>query len=705
MCFTKIVKDQFMEAKVINDIPLSDIDDDDFNRKPIVNTVVGVINNLCLNYGENCFNIGIFGKWGEGKTSVLNFIKEGLRSLSNNTVIEFNPWFFKDDESLYLDFFSTISSASSDDRFVGAIKKYAPIVSLGLSGLSKVAALVNPVAEAITKKAANVVDAVSGINNNKSVSELKKEIDEIIRDSKKHYVIFIDDLDRLDKCELHSVLNLIKHTANFYNTIYVVAMDKDMVARSLNTEYDEDDNKNSGYDFLEKIFQLQIELPKIPSYRLYNYLMKRITPLFKQCSLSNEDIEAIKMDCGQVIEPAIDTARESILISNVLCVYLPLVCKDVYVPDFCLLQALKVLSPAMYQMIRNNKSRLVSDEKIVVTPSNAYHDKESFYEEQKQNPCYDQRYDNIIKRLLGFPPFNEKETSRSLCTEFFDRYFVYEIAEKSPKTEDIENLSKQIINGDTNTAVDAMTAIYGSYGEWGLKIAVHWIASEGSTLQKSPEKLILLANAIANFYKSHYPDIIVLDELPVRWDMEIVRLLNMIRESKGNVEIIMGELKNLYKESSRNFYVSILLCYNRSGAYRETKEYEGLIASFMVGMVPVHQESGFLFKINSCAIRLFYPIFKDNFPKEFNKMTSILYDPKALYYLLLIVKAFFGTIQTDEELEQSYRLFEKLFNVDKIYEVCGNYTVTEYIFTHQEIKSDVDQFKKMYSKYKVLKAD
>ena len=146
---------------------------------------------------------------------------------------------------------------------------------MGLSGLSKIAALALPPVGIALKTGANIFDHLSGISNNKSVSELKKDIDTAIDESKKHYVIFIDDLDRLDKQELHSVLNLIKHTANFHNTIYIVAMDKDMVARSLNTEYDEEDNKNSGYDFLEKIFQLQIELPKIPSYRLYNSLMKR----------------------------------------------------------------------------------------------------------------------------------------------------------------------------------------------------------------------------------------------------------------------------------------------------------------------------------------------------------------------------------------------------------------------------------------------
>lgn len=508
-----------MEINVSKDTPLSEIKDDAFHREPIVNTVVKVINNLCTQ-NENCFNIGIFGKWGEGKTTVLNFIKQKLLNQKDNIIIaEFNPWFFKDDESLYLDFFRTISNQSPDKKLAGVIKKYAPIVSLGLSGLSKIAALsMHPIVGGIIKMFNKCVNAFSKVDNSKSVSELKKDIDNAIDKSKKHYVIFIDDLDRLDKQELHSVLNLIKHTANFHNTIYIVAMDKDMVARSLNTEYDEEDNKNSGYDFLEKIFQLQIELPKIPSYRLYNSLMERITPLFEQCSLSNDNIEAIKMDRRLFIEPVLDSAREIVLISNILWAYLPLVYENVDVPDFCILQALKVLSPAMYQMIRNNKKRLVSKE-IVVNPDMAYYNREPFYEDLKKNLNYDNQYDNVIRRLLGFPPFNLQETSRSLCTEFFDRYFVYEIADESSKEyENVQSLSELIVDQDTNaeTIANKMYQMYRSIDDDKLKIALHWIASKDSTVQKSTEMLNRLATAVAIFSDKYSLNASTWGNFPVR---------------------------------------------------------------------------------------------------------------------------------------------------------------------------------------------
>jgi hypothetical protein len=691
-----------MEINVSKDTPLSEIKDDAFHREPIVNTVVKVINNLCTQ-NENCFNIGIFGKWGEGKTTVLNFIKQKLLNQKDNIIIaEFNPWFFKDDESLYLDFFRTISSQSPDKKLAGVIKKYAPIVSLGLSGLSKIAALALPPAEIALKTGANIFDHLSGISNNKSVSELKKDIDTAIDESKKHYVIFIDDLDRLDKQELHSVLNLIKHTANFHNTIYIVAMDKDMVARSLNTEYDEEDNKNSGYDFLEKIFQLQIELPKIPSYRLYNSLMERITPLFEQCSLSNDKIGAIKTDCRQVVGPVLDSAREIVLISNILWAYLPLVYENVDVPDFCILQVLKVLSPAMYQMIRNNKKRLVSKE-IVVNPDMAYHNREPFYEDLKKNLNYDNQYDNVIRRLLGFPPFNLQETSRSLCTEFFDRYFVYEIGDESPKEDDVLKLS-QSMDKDIPSILTTMYEIHDNYGNIGLQIAFHEIVSEGSQLLQSSEEVMRLANSIAMYYKRNSFDPLTLDESSVRWDMEIVRIFNLLKVIVDANET-MSDLIKISNVASPNFYISTLLCYYDEGVYGKTAEFKQNVAEYMDNLLEDHNKRDFLFKINGRAIKLFYPFLKEVYPEDYEKMTSRLYYPDYPDYLLIIMKVFFGTIQKDKELEQSYNSYKDLFDVKKTFEVCSSKATKIYIEIHKVMKLCVDQFNKMYGEKDVGKID
>ena len=54
---------------------------------------------------------GIYAKWGEGKTSVLNFIKLELENEPDVIAIDFNPWMYSADEQLLLSFFQVLSVA------------------------------------------------------------------------------------------------------------------------------------------------------------------------------------------------------------------------------------------------------------------------------------------------------------------------------------------------------------------------------------------------------------------------------------------------------------------------------------------------------------------------------------------------------------------------------------------------------------------
>src|ERR1700736_4153223 len=53
--------------------------------------------------------IGIYGKWGEGKSSVLNFISAELQE--GTIKINFNPWYFQDDRQFIKSFFESIAAS------------------------------------------------------------------------------------------------------------------------------------------------------------------------------------------------------------------------------------------------------------------------------------------------------------------------------------------------------------------------------------------------------------------------------------------------------------------------------------------------------------------------------------------------------------------------------------------------------------------
>jgi predicted KAP-like P-loop ATPase len=88
-----------------SDIPVATQNDDKFHRygfaKRIANTVIDREN-------EDCIVIGIYGAWGEGKTSVINFIDSELREHENIITLKFNPWRYNDENSLLIHFLTNL---------------------------------------------------------------------------------------------------------------------------------------------------------------------------------------------------------------------------------------------------------------------------------------------------------------------------------------------------------------------------------------------------------------------------------------------------------------------------------------------------------------------------------------------------------------------------------------------------------------------
>ena len=78
--------------------------------------------------------------------------------------------------------------------------------------------------------------------------------------------MFVDDLDRLNKSEIVEVVRILRNVANFQNTVFICGYDKSYVI------------KTGGFDnnFLDKIFNLEINLPKFPQNGLLLFLEETI---------------------------------------------------------------------------------------------------------------------------------------------------------------------------------------------------------------------------------------------------------------------------------------------------------------------------------------------------------------------------------------------------------------------------------------------
>lgn len=218
--------------------------------------------------------VALYGAWGEGKTSVLRMVQEDLAQAESVEVIPFNPWRFRDPDHLVEMFFETLASRLGNSVKLGtrseevgrALRSYGKLLNIvpGVQGLG---------------------DAVSTVGERikePTFETLRNRVESGIRAAGVRPVILIDDIDRLDGAEIRAVVRLVKLTANFENTTYLLAFDPDVVAAALATAVD-GATPEDGRRYLEKIVQVPLQLPSTDQGTLLHltleYLSEALTLL------------------------------------------------------------------------------------------------------------------------------------------------------------------------------------------------------------------------------------------------------------------------------------------------------------------------------------------------------------------------------------------------------------------------------------------
>ncbi len=201
---------------ILPDYPIEKADQDQLKRFPLAKKVAEMISDFS---GKESFVIGIEGKWGAGKTSFINLVLTQLDP-DNIVYFTFNPWNFSDESSLLRDFFIKLSSAV--EKITGKntgkrMKEYAGKLSEVDLGISYEGFSINP------------LKLLKFWSPDTSVGIIRKELDTALSSIEKKIVVVIDDIDRLDKKETKLILKLVKLTADFPKTIFVLAYDRNRV--------------------------------------------------------------------------------------------------------------------------------------------------------------------------------------------------------------------------------------------------------------------------------------------------------------------------------------------------------------------------------------------------------------------------------------------------------------------------------------------
>lgn len=440
-----------------SDIPITDISQDLFSRKPLTDIIVKAIREY-VSYSTNCITIGIYGEWGEGKTSVMNIVKHRLEQLKYKDrllIANYNPWLIKDQESMLVDFFRTVMGSGFSKKLYSYFRQYGNLITyIAGQASEKVAPLSGGTVSSLVSK---LINGLPG--NELSLVDSKEKISSQLKKENRHLIVFIDDLDRLNNREIHTVFRLIKQVADFENVIYLVAMDFDRVASALGS------NNSYGSRFIDKIIQIPITLPKLQQADLLRELRRMLDELMKELDIPVDllDIELVATNVIGLVRNERDITR----FYNTLLLLLPSVKHELNLNDFCRLEFLNVYDTSIYKTIYNHGSELLrlhtSDMLVALAPEKADEEVEKRY--NKTIDDFKQQYgpevSTIVTKLFPKRFRSDDETAYERTSinhlEFFDRYFIRDYQEGSISHAEVSALLSIILSIDNDEIVAIIT--------------------------------------------------------------------------------------------------------------------------------------------------------------------------------------------------------------------------------------------------------
>jgi predicted KAP-like P-loop ATPase len=242
------------------DNPIQTKEKDLLHRYPLAHHIAAMISDFKDN---DSLVIGLEGEWGSGKTSFVNLILEDLRK-TDALLITFNPWNFSDQNELIKDFFDSMIDAIKQADGQGAEAKANKIKGYASKLLKQGSITLSPEISALGLSFK--LGEINTIGDEDPLEKQKATINKLLKEFGKRIVIVIDDIDRLDSTETKLIFKLVKMTANFANTIFLLAYDRGKVCQRM------DENGIKGEDYLKKIIQVSFTLPKPDPVDLFNIL-------------------------------------------------------------------------------------------------------------------------------------------------------------------------------------------------------------------------------------------------------------------------------------------------------------------------------------------------------------------------------------------------------------------------------------------------
>ena len=417
------------------DEPVKNVDEDRFYHKHFVDVLKHIICNC-----DAPLNIALYGRWGVGKSSILNFFGEGIKTDEDLNkkfkfvvidVWKFSPHILKQE---FLDALNRELGTLTDEKIEEKLwyhrekdstisskillrSKYAwmwvaipPIIVATMLGLghfgnsvmltsSSFLASITPALLVLTSTLREISKSMtkSGriiIPRIESYAQFKDLFDYIIKKNKsknrEKMIIAIDNLDRCDDESVVSILNMIKTFLSDPECIFIVSCDQDAIIKHLQRKKGQFDEKRDAKEFLAKFFQVSLYIPNQIKGQLHSYAKSHL-------EIFGSDIEQLDPNVADVFVNAITKNPRKIrqFVYNFVIAYKMAAMKEgkgnmtsIVTKNTSFLAKITVLReewPDFFSMLEKKPTLLDAIQKFIDTGSSSEHETDNLQNILKNN--------------------------------------------------------------------------------------------------------------------------------------------------------------------------------------------------------------------------------------------------------------------------------------------------------------------------------
>ena len=317
-----------------SDEPIRSWDEDALERGQIVNSIL-----FSLLISRNPV-MGLFGEFGSGKTSILNLLASELKRYA--IVVSFSPWLSGSAEALTSQLLGDIARECNKQYLVPGLRNDA-----------------RRLARALAKSVA-ILNGVSDFLSETTQSEEINRMDRSLSRLPKSVVVLLDEVDRMQKEEILTLLKVIRGLRYPLNLTFLVASDRSTIERAVfDGQYGHDSNT-----YFEKFFPASIRVPAMDADALKSLGIQRImSSLHTRDWFSIEEDEAkfkekLEERWNNLFAPFCKTLRSVGLLANDLGVAASPLKDEVSPLELTLVELLRRFEPSAYDVVWRHQDTL-----------------------------------------------------------------------------------------------------------------------------------------------------------------------------------------------------------------------------------------------------------------------------------------------------------------------------------------------------------